>query len=242
MVVSGREFLNLLRISVFSPRCQSCGLRLVTPDELLFCRECMARIRPFTVPVCNLCGRPSADSGAIEPFRCGECMVDPPPFKKHVSYSAYAGLFREVIIMYKYRRSAYLKGWLAAMLTETYYERLHEPVDWVAPVPADRRRRRGFKPVAAMAARLAGAIGTPFVGHLIVKVKHRPPQVTLTERQRRQNLRGAFALAKPVAKVSGKRILLVDDVYTTGTTIRTCAGILTKAGCDVTALTLARSM
>jgi ComF family protein len=242
VVVSGKEFFNLLRLSVFSPRCQSCGLRLVTPDELLFCRECMAGIRPFAVPLCDVCGRPTADCSGPDPFRCGECLIDPPPFKKHASYCAYAGLIRDAIIVYKYRQSAYLTGWLAGMLTEAYYERLHETVEWVVPVPADRRRRRGFNPVTGLAARLAKSIGTPMARTLVKKVKHRPPQVTLTERERRRNLRGAFALMKPVEKVAGKKVLLVDDVYTTGTTIRSCAGILTEAGCEVTALTLARSV
>ena len=237
----GKELLNLLRLTIFSPLCHFCQAGLVNVDELLFCRDCMGKILPLPPPLCSHCGKQIAESGCSDRPVCGECLVDPSPYRRHVSFSSYTGLLREAIILYKYRQLAYLKWWLAHLLTQSYFERVCEPIDWVVPVPADRGRRRGFNPVAGVAGVLARNIAAPLAKNLLVKVKKCPPQVMLTQAQRKKNLRGAFALKKPVGRVVGKRILLVDDVYTTGTTIKTCARVLTAAGGEVVAITLARS-
>jgi predicted amidophosphoribosyltransferase len=133
-----------------------------------------------------------------------------------------------------------LKYLLAQLYSEIVRQRLTGAFDAVVPVPADRGRRHGFQPVRAMGRVLARRLGIEFWPRVLLKKKHTPPQVGLTQAQRKVNLDGAFVLAAG-KKVAGRRILLIDDVTTTGITIGKCASVLKKNGARVTALTLAQS-
>ncbi|HEX7502832.1 MAG TPA: phosphoribosyltransferase family protein, partial [Acidobacteriota bacterium] len=144
------------------------------------------------------------------------------------------------IILYKYGQVEPLKYLLAQLYQEIIERTLPQVFDAVVPVPADRRRKHGFQPVRSMGRVLARRLGIGFWPRMLLKKKHTPPQVGLTQAQRKTNLDGAFVLA-PGKKVAGRNILLIDDVTTTGTTIGQCAAVLKKNGARVTALTLAQS-
>jgi ComF family protein len=111
----------------------------------------------------------------------------------------------------------------------------------MVPVPADRGRKRELNPILALCKRLSRNLGIPLMRKNLIKVKRTEPQVLLSQARRLKNLDGAFRLKDPAA-VRKKRIVLVDDVYTTGTTIKKCTQLLKKAGADVVAITLARSI
>ena len=129
---------------------------------------------------------------------------------------------------------------LAQLCLETVATKLPGAFDAVVPVPADRKRRHGFQPVRAMGAAAGPRLGIAFRPRVLRKIKSTPPQVGLSQAQRQANLDGAFALAAG-NKVAGKSILLIDDVTTTGTTLRNAPRSLKKGGARVTALTLAQS-
>jgi len=233
----GGMLLQLLRSGLYLPRCRICGQALVEVGETIICRECREKIKPSRENRCQACGKFIPDGMTV----CGSCLLEPPPFERHVSYAAYEGTLREVIILYKYGEVEPLKHVLAGLYLETAFRELPGGIDAVVPVPADLRRRRDFQPVRATGKMLARRLGVPFRPDLLVKVKSTPPQVGLTQAQRRANLDGAFALAAG-AKAKGLRILLIDDVTTTGTTLRKCAAVLKKGGARTTALTLAQSI
>jgi ComF family protein len=236
LVRKGGMLLQLARSGLYRPRCRICGLDLVRPEEEVICGECRVKIRPAAENQCRVCGKFLPEGND----RCGDCLLKPPPYLRHASYAAYEKTLREVIILYKYGEVEPLKHLLAPLYLETIRERLPGAFDTVIPVPADRGRRHGFQPVRAMGCILARRLGIEFWPRILRKTRRTPPQVGLSQAQRKTNLDGAFALAAG-KKVAGKSILLIDDVTTTGSTIRQCAAVLQRNGARVTALTLAQS-
>jgi ComF family protein len=185
---------------------------------------------------CRTCGKFLPDG--IE--TCGACLMQPPPFLRHISYAAYEDTLREIIILYKYGEVEALKTFLTSLYLEILQNKLPAGFQAVVPVPVDRKRRHGFMPVWTMGRLLARELKIEFLPNLLQKKKSTPPQVGLSQAQRKTNLNGAFTMAAR-RKLAGKKILLIDDVTTTGTTIKKCAAILKKNGAQVTALTLAQS-
>lgn len=228
---------RMVRCGFFRPRCRLCGVDLVLAGEGVLCRECLARIAPWRGKRCRVCG---AFLPAGSPL-CGPCRLEPPPFERHRSYAPYEGTLREVIILYKFGRVEPLKRLLAGLYLDTLARELPGGYDAVVPVPADRRRRReGFLPLDEAGRLLARRLRTPFRPGWLRKARSTPPQVGLTRAQRLANLDGAFALAEG-AQVRGRRVLLIDDVTTTGTTLRRCAAALKRGGARVTAVTLGQA-
>jgi ComF family protein len=227
---------RMVMVSLFLPRCRICALDLVQPGEKIICAGCRQKIRPAAENQCLTCGKFIASG--IE--TCGSCLLRPPPFLRHVSFAAYEGTLREIIILYKYGEVEALKTLLASLYLETLQEKLPGGFQAVVPVPVDRKRRHGFMPVRTLGRLLARKLKIAFLPDLLLKKKSTPPQVGLSQAQRRANLDGAFALAAG-EKPQGMNILLIDDVTTTGTTIRKCCAVLKKGGARVTVLTLGQS-
>jgi competence protein ComFC len=235
----GRGYSAMARmagVSLFQPNCRLCESDLVLAGEKIICRDCQQKVRPAAENQCRRCGK--FIPAGVE--SCGSCLLQPPPFLRHVSYAAYEGALREIIILYKYGELEPLKTFLASLYLDMVRTRLPGGFQAVVPVPADRQRRHGFMPVQAMGRLLARELKLEFLPGLLRKAKSTPPQVGLTQAQRKTNLDGAFALAAGL-RLAGKEILLIDDVTTTGTTIGKCAALLKKKGARVTVLTLAQS-
>jgi len=233
----GRSGLvQVIRSALFLPRCRICGLDLVCAEERIICGECREKIKPAAENRCRVCGKFLPDGVAT----CGSCLLEPPPYERHLSYAAYEETLRAVIILYKYGEIEPLKHLLARLYLETVRQSLPGAFDAVVPVPADRRRRRGFQPVPAAGKVLARRLGIEFWPRALRKRKSTPPQVGLSQARRKANLDGAFALSTG-KKLPGSRVLLIDDVTTTGTTLRKCAAVLKKGGARVTALSLAQT-
>jgi len=229
-------FVQMIGVSLFLPRCRICGLDLVLPGEKIICSDCRQKIVMSTENQCRSCGKFIPDGIAV----CGSCLLRPPPFLRHISYAAYEDTLREIIILYKYGEVEALKTLLASLYLEILQKKLSAGFQAVVPVPVDRKRRHGFMPVWTLGRLLARELKIEFLPRLLQKKKSTQPQVGLSQTQRKANLDGAFAAADK-QKLAGKRILLIDDVTTTGTTIRKCSAALKKSGALVTALTLAQS-
>jgi competence protein ComFC len=232
---------HILRLAIYIAACKGCGASLVFADEHLLCRDCrekIARIRDYHRRRCRCthCGRFMDHSYHL----CGSCILQPPLYRKHVSYSAYHDLLRELLLMYKYGGAVRLKNLFADCYLELFKEEIDESFDYIIPVPQDKSRKREFAPVPEIVKILARRLHIPALTRHLLKVKKTPPQVGLTRIQRIKNLDGAFKLKNP-QKIAGKKILLIDDVYTTGTTIRLCTQLLVSYEADVVVLTLARS-
>lgn len=242
--VTGREriaggcaaIVRMLGIGLFLPRCRTCGSDLVLAGEKIICADCRQKIHLSSENQCQTCGK--FIPAGIE--TCGSCLLKAPPFLRHVAYGAYEGTLREIIILYKFKEVEALKTLLTSLCLETLRKKQLGGFQAVVPVPADRRRRHGFRPVHTMGRLLARELGIAFLPDLLQKRKSTPPQVGLSQAQRRTNLNGAFTLTGG-KDAHGLHILLIDDVTTTGATLRQCSVVLKRGRARVTALTLAQS-
>ena len=144
--------------------------------------------------------------------------------------------------MYKYNGVERLKYLFVDYYMELFKEKINENFDYIVPVPPDRirKREREFSPILEIAKILSRRLEIPLASRNLIKIKKTLPQAGLTRAKRIANLDGAFKLKHP-EKIKEKKLLLIDDVYTTGTTIKKCAQLLKKQNADVIALTLARS-
>jgi ComF family protein len=228
---------DLARQALFCPQCRICSQPLLGRGEAAVCSDCLGRVSLDPRPCCPRCGlffdRPGGP--------CGACRLKPPPFASHRSFAAYEGELRRLIVLYKYGEIEVLKKPLAGFLRERLEREQAGPFDRVVPVPGDPKRRREFQPAAELARALAGRLGLKLESGNLVKVRSTPAQAGLRREQRLRNLRGVFRLERP-RELKKTRVLLVDDVFTTGSTLRACARELVRAGATVTAITVAQSV
>ena len=183
--------------------------------------------------------------------RCPVCRRVDHPFHRALAYGSYDGGLRELIHLLKYNGVRPAAGVLGRMLGETLSAvapSLAQPVVLLVPVPLYRgkRRQRGFNQTELIAqAALRAPISRErfqLASNILVRVRDTRSQIGLTSHQRRENLRGAFAVTRP-RQVAGREVVLVDDVYTTGTTASECARVLRRAGASrVWVATVARTL
>lgn len=241
--------------SVFFPSdCRICGLPLLNISRLPVCLECLASIRPIQGKVCSICGEKVLSSYAESDDeglrRCPVCRRISRPFHRAVAYGSYEASLRELIHLLKYsgvRPAANVLGGLLAQSLSSL-DSLSEPgMILVIPVPLykGKRRLRGFNQAELIARAAMRLCPEPARFELqtdvLLRVRDTHSQIGLTSHQRRENLRGAFAVAR-AEEVNGREVFLVDDVYTTGTTASECARVLRRAGaCRVWVATVART-
>lgn len=198
-----------------------------------FCTDCWTKIEPFNGHRCSVCSIPLPETSSI----CGDCIKNRPYFDTSIVYGFYNGVLKEVIAHLKYSGIRSLAKPISDLL-------LQLPIpesDLVIPVPPDRKRlkARGFNHTSLIAKELSGKLSIPLELNGLVKISSTPPQISLSREERLKNLRKAF---RAVKNFSGKRILLIDDVITTGTTASECARALLRAGArKVNLLAIARS-
>jgi len=225
-------------LSLFRADCPGCGNHLVQRSESIICSDCRDQLELDQTPACPLCGR--LLSHWYE--KCGECLIRLPYFQKHQSYGRYGGVLKDLILAYKYAGKEQLKHIFAPLLVQTfqYHTADQAPHHYLVPVPPDNKRDRDFDPVLETARLTARQLNIPLAAGNLIKIKSTEPQAGLSRARRLRNLDGAFALKNPQT-LAGKTILLIDDIFTTGTTIAQCAKLLTRQQAKVTAITLARS-
>ena len=215
---------------VYPPRCAGCGAR-----GHLLCPACVAAI-PYTMPpACPRCGRPTARPGV-----CPVCRAHPPVVDGMVAVAAFARPVRECIHALKYGRQQRYAPILAGLARATLATLPR--TDAIVPVPLHpaRERQRGFNQSALIADSLASP-AIPVNTGWLVRVRDTPPQVGSDRTARHANVAAAFTCPVPAA-VHGRRILLIDDVATTGATLDACAAALRTAGAAaVHALVIARA-
>ena len=208
------------------PRCPGCG-EVVGADHR-FCARCWGSLRFLGPPWCAGCQMPfEYDRG--EDALCGECLAETPPYDGVRAAVAYGDVARHVALRLKYGgKTAY-----AATMAEAMTLLMPEGAELLVPVPLHRWRiwGRGFNQAALIAEALARGTGVPADVHLLQRVKATPVLRGLGHRGRAKAVAGAFSLAlEAKARISGKTVVLVDDVHTSGATARACARILKRGG------------
>jgi ComF family protein len=211
-------------------------------------------MRPIAGGTCSTCGERLLSPYALlteqAEARCGLCRRLEPPFVKAVAYGSYEGGLRDLIHILKYGQVRPAANVLGRMLAEVIagLESSFGLSTVVVPVPlhARRLRQRGFNhsELIAQAALKVRPTGGRLAlnGKILERRRDTQSQTGLTRHQRRENIRGAFLVAKPEG-LSGREILLVDDVFTTGTTVSECARVLLRAGASkVWVATVARTL
>lgn len=198
---------------------------------------------PIGSSLCVVCGIPFIGAGGDHV--CGSCSTRHPAFGAARAALAYEGPGRDLIHAFKYRNKAHLRRPLALLVVERLAEfvRLREP-DLIVPVPLHRKRlrSRGFNQAVLLGEILSRRFGIAQDRHTLRRIRWTEPQIHLAAGDRWANVKGAFSVHEP-ARVAGRRILLVDDVLTTGSTVEECAKTLKAAGAaDVAVITVARAL
>lgn len=198
------------------------------------CRACWAAAGPYGGPSCGVCARPLVSEHCTV---CGDCLSEKPPYSKAVSYGLYSGALKEAIHALKFSGIRRLARPLGRLLLEVGLPR----ADVLVPVPQSIRglRERGFNQSALISGVYTKASGVGLSLDLLLKGRETPPQTGLSRTERKRNLKGAFYVS---GGLSGERVLLFDDVMTTGATAEECARTLLKAGAgEVYVATVARA-
>jgi len=233
---------KLFELAVFPSTCKICRTLLEAPAEKVLCQDCLDKIVPVRAPFCPACGR--FFDGAGEPHYCSACLNEAPPFSAHRSSAKYRGHLKDALLLFKYRRYRVLGTHLAGFLVEALKreESLWAGVDVIVPVPLHRRRRRerGFNQAEVLAREIGRLKGIPVESRALIKMRN-VAQTSLERNERASNVRDAYRCGK-AERLQAKTVLLVDDVFTTGSTLRECAGVLKHAGVkDVRAVTVAQA-
>ncbi len=231
--------------AVFFPaNCRVCEHLLEQASRIPVCPDCLNQVQRIAEPMCARCGRPLFTAAApTETFQCRLCRQGRFAFQLARSYAVYDDLLVRLIILLKHHGIKPLGAWCAQRLLElaqTYPD--VAKAEAIVPVPShpSRLRERGYNQAEWIAQPLARQLGIPLQPNLLARVKPRPEKLKLTRRERWEAVRGAFATTD-TAKVDNLRVLLVDDVFTTGATLDACARALRRQGAaEVMALTVGR--
>ncbi len=226
---------------LYPRRCIGCGGPPAEPYRFI-CWDCWSDARKVEPPFCDRCGDPVA--GAVDHgFICYACSAEEPAFDGARSAARYDGVVGEALRRLKYGNGLWLAPDMAEILDRCL--RAEYPAlafDLVVPVPLHpvRRRSRGYNQSAALAKALGRRIGRPAPSGVLRRIHPTATQTNLTAKQRLSNVQNAFQSGR-TGRLDGRRVLLVDDVMTTGATVNACAKALKKGGAQsVHVLTVAR--
>ena len=257
MLTGARLALDGLLAAVLAPPCVVCGHIAERPIDGAACESCWSTVRFMTPPYCVCCGEPFPSTRTLVPAgantaavsgrepRCPRCAENPPLVDAARAVGPYEGTLRDLVHRLKYDGRRSIAPRLAALLRERCGAVL-AGADAVVPVPLHRRREwsRGFNQADAIARDLGLPVWRP-----LRRTRHTPSQSTLAAPERHRNVHGAFGMRRgpwnnwTTRCVSGARVVLVDDVRTTGATLDACADVLKAAGAlEVRAVTVARAM
>ena len=236
-----RSFFHAAVSLLYPPSCTICTASVDVGEYL--CEECQSKVTRIVPPFCAKCSEPF-DGAITTQFACANCAHRRLHFEAAVSAYRARGIVRHVILNFKYGKQIHLRNlvarWLVAALDD---ERIRERrFDAIVPVPLHpaRQRERGFNQAAVLAQSLSRHMALP-LRSVLERVHHTTTQTAFDRSERMQNLRDAFRLRKN-EDVRRLRVLLIDDVLTTGSTLSECARVLKRAGAGpVYAATAARA-
>ena len=223
-----KKWFQALGDLCFPPHCLCCATPLPWGSKTNICSTCLPRLSSMTTPHCPVCGRMYANSGG-DSHVCGVCIEHRYDFDKARSVFRYNEEIGTLIHSLKFVGKKTGLRTMATLADNSSLKGLSEP-DVIVPVPlhVEKLRTRGFNQ-SLLLARALFPEHKEKIGHYLIRSRPTKPQTGLKGDERRKNVVGAFAVPDP-QEVKGKKICLVDDVFTTGTTVNECAKTLKKAG------------
>ena len=210
----------------------------------MWCEKCLRELPWISSPKCSCCGRPFIKSAADSDHHCGACMLEPPPFDSARSAVIHLGVVRDRINQLKFGGQIHWAPPLAQLLTDTFRAESNFAPDFIIAVPLhkNRLRKRGFNQAGLIAREFGHMVNLPRRFDVLIRSQWTEPQTRLNRHERLQNVKNAFTAPNPPA-AEGRCILLIDDVFTTGSTLSECSATLKKAGAAaVHALTVSRAV
>ena len=211
------------------PQCLACHAPVAEVGTL--CPTCWSRLKLIERPYCERLGIPftyDLGAGALS----AEAIADPPPFDRARAVAVYDGIARALVHGLKYRDRLELGRWMGNWMARAGADLIGH-ADVIVPVPLHRRRLwwRRYNQSALLARVLAERGGKTLANDALVRIRPTAQQVGLSAEERDRNVRGAFRVAaERKADIAHRRVLLVDDVYTTGATVRAATRALIRAG------------
>jgi ComF family protein len=244
LVQSFKGFVNAGLAFVYPEVCQLCGEARATAAQSFLCADCRALVRFVKPPLCDCCGLPF--EGAITgDFECSNCRGQEWFFSRARSAVVARDAVLEIIHKYKYQRALWFEPFLASLLIDRAKPEISKSDwDWIVPVPLHptKLREREFNQAERLARCLSLATQVPVNTRLLRRTRATQTQTLLSREERQANVRKAFA-SRPGTSLKGERIVLVDDVFTTGATTGACARVLRLAGAgEVCVWTVARGI
>ena len=243
MMLTPSRLFNRVLHTLLPMNCISCGDALLDNSVPYVCQPCWNTISVLPEPTCPRCHIPFTSPSTLTyspDHLCGRCRQHPPAYTKACTPYAYQGVLKDAISQFKYHGKVRLAQPLAQLMASAW--NLPKDVNGIIAVPLHplRLREREYNQSLLLAHCLSQHLGIPVFWNVLVRTQPTIPQTTLKRSARLKNLRRAFAVTQP-DMIAGKTIVLVDDVFTTGTTSHECAKTLRKSGADdVYVNTLAR--
>jgi len=233
---------NTLLSLVFPLRCVICKETVPPLATDPICGECKKGLPLNFGENCRSCGRPIAGdtSDGIE-MLCGDCRADPPPFDRTVYPLHYEEKTKDLIYHFKFLGKQGLASTLANIMSAKLHREMEmNRFDMIIPVPLHPARlyTRGYNQSYLLARDIGNTFSIPVEHDIVIRIKDTPPQSTLTRKERIKNLKKAF-IVEDVARIQGKEALLVDDVMTTGSTLREVSKTMKNAGAKSVACAVA---
>lgn len=235
-------WLALLDI-LFPERCLGCGTCLADRQPLAFCRFCMADVLFLKPPYCISCGKPF-DKAAGDSHYCGRCLNKPNQYKLARAAVKYRAPVAKAVQEFKYGGKTSGLATFANLMHQYLQSNPMPAVDIILPVPLHKKRlqQRGFNQALVLARKFFPQDRKSIESLVLKRHAWTQPQTGLDRTARKRNVKNAFAVSQP-NKIKGKKVLLVDDVYTTGATVNECVRILKITGAkEIYVLTLARAV
>ena len=238
------EYIDAALAFVFPEVCQLCHDERAARRDGYVCARCRSKVSPIEPPFCSRCGLPYPGD-VTTPFECANCRDLEFHFCFARSAVAARGPVLEAIHRYKYNRAMWFEPFLAELLVDHAIAEFDRGEwDTIVPVPlhSAKERQREFNQAVRLGAHLSRATGLPLERGWLRRAEPTDTQTHLSREQRAQNVGNAFC-AKPGLDLRDRRIVLMDDVFTTGATTNACARVLRQAGAaEVCVWTVARGL
>lgn len=222
-----QAFPKLLNL-IYPPRCPVCDE--IAGNKEGICRPCRLRLRPLKEPLCKKCGKPLS---TLEAEYCPDCIKKKHMYARGRAAFVYDSLMRESISRFKYKNRREYGNFYGEELWRSCEKAVRSwDIDVLIPIPLhkSRRRARGFNQAELIAVRLGEKLKIPVAADILVRVRKTKAQKELSDQERKINLKNAFQVVKN--EVKSKNILLIDDIYTTGSTIDAASAVLLEAGAE----------